>query len=113
MELGGKCPMVWDKTVSFEHAAYKAVFGRFVNAGQICIGVDHIFVHESQIDQAIQCILKHIKQNFGIEANNRKSQTFKDSVGALINKNSLDRLRNMIETCDGEIVLGGVDTIDE
>lgn len=29
LELGGKSPMIWDKSVSFEHAAYKLAFAKF------------------------------------------------------------------------------------
>lgn len=53
LELGGKSPMIWDKSVSFSHAAYKTVFAKFQTAGQACISVDYLLVHESQVDRAI------------------------------------------------------------
>lgn len=47
LELGGKCPVIVDETAKIGPAINRILFGKFFNCGQTCIGVDHIFVHES------------------------------------------------------------------
>lgn len=45
LELGGKCPTIIDETASLEAAVNRSLTGRFLNCGQTCVGVDHIYVH--------------------------------------------------------------------
>lgn len=47
LELGGKCPQIVDIGADVDYAAYKCAAGKFQNAGQTCIGVDYVLVHES------------------------------------------------------------------
>lgn len=47
LELGGKCPVIVDETANISTAVNRILFGKFLNCGQTCIGVDHVFVHES------------------------------------------------------------------
>jgi acyl-CoA reductase-like NAD-dependent aldehyde dehydrogenase len=46
LELGGKHAMVVAKDAPLERAAKAAVWGRFANSGQICVGVERCLVHE-------------------------------------------------------------------
>jgi len=32
-----------------ESAVKRVIFGKFLNCGQTCVGVDHVYVHESRI----------------------------------------------------------------
>jgi aldehyde dehydrogenase (NAD+) len=45
LELGGKCPVIIDETANIENAVKRIIFGKFLNCGQTCVGVDHVFVH--------------------------------------------------------------------
>lgn len=47
LELGGKCPVIVDQTAVIDTAVNRVLVGKFLNCGQTCIGVDHIYVHES------------------------------------------------------------------
>jgi acyl-CoA reductase-like NAD-dependent aldehyde dehydrogenase len=47
LELGGKNPMVVLADADIEKAAQGAVRGAFVGAGQACIAIERIFVHQS------------------------------------------------------------------
>jgi len=47
LELGGKSPMIVDKSSDVEFAAMKAAFGAFFNSGQTCIRPDYVLVDES------------------------------------------------------------------
>lgn len=46
LELGGKHSMVVAPDAPLERAAKAAVWGRFANSGQICVGVERCLVHE-------------------------------------------------------------------
>jgi aldehyde dehydrogenase (NAD+) len=46
LELGGKSPLIVDETSDVRLAAERAVWGKFVNAGQTCIAPDYVVVHE-------------------------------------------------------------------
>jgi aldehyde dehydrogenase (NAD+) len=47
LELGGKSPAIVDRTANLDEAAKKVAWGKFFNAGQICIAPDYVLVDES------------------------------------------------------------------
>ena len=47
LELGGKSPVVVGKDADIARAAKWIVWGKGLNAGQICVAPDHVFVHQS------------------------------------------------------------------
>jgi acyl-CoA reductase-like NAD-dependent aldehyde dehydrogenase len=47
LELGGKDPMIVFEDAPLERAVNAAVYGAFVNAGQVCVSVDRIYVQRS------------------------------------------------------------------
>jgi len=47
LELGGKCPVIIDKTANLPGAARRVSMGRYMNGGQTCIAADHLYVHNS------------------------------------------------------------------
>ncbi len=50
LELGGNAGVIVDKTANVDEAVKKNVIGSFVYAGQVCIKVQRIYVHESIYD---------------------------------------------------------------
>ncbi len=58
LELGGKAPLVVLPDADLERAANAVVFGGFANAGQICVGVERVYVHESQYDDVVTRIVQ-------------------------------------------------------
>ena len=44
LELGGKSPVIVDKSANVDLAAKRIVFGKFINAGQTCVAPDYILV---------------------------------------------------------------------
>jgi acyl-CoA reductase-like NAD-dependent aldehyde dehydrogenase len=47
LELGGKNPMLVLQDANLEAAVYGAVQGCFASAGQVCVSIERIYVHES------------------------------------------------------------------
>ncbi len=54
LELGGKSPAVIDRSFPLATAVERIMFIKQFNAGQICLNVDYVFVHESQVEAFIE-----------------------------------------------------------
>ena len=65
LELGGKSPVVVDKSADIEQAAKTIAWGKFINAGQTCIAPDHIYVHSSIKQQFVQRVTTHLNAWYG------------------------------------------------
>jgi coniferyl-aldehyde dehydrogenase len=53
LELGGKCPAVISGSTDLKKSLEKCVIGKTLNAGQVCITADYIFVPEQALQQCI------------------------------------------------------------
>ena len=51
LELGGKSPVIVDKTANIRLAARRVMFGKVLNAGQTCVEPDYAFVHADVLDE--------------------------------------------------------------
>ena len=51
LELGGKSPVIVDKTANVRLAARRVMFGKVLNAGQTCVEPDYAFVHADVLDE--------------------------------------------------------------
>lgn len=47
LELGGKSPVIVDRSADLDEAAKKIAWGKFLNSGQVCIAPDYVLVDES------------------------------------------------------------------
>ena len=54
LELGGKSPILVDRTANLDDAARKLAWGKFFNSGQICISPDYLLIEESVHDEFIE-----------------------------------------------------------
>ncbi len=50
LELGGKSPTIVSKSADMKKAAQRIMMGKTLNAGQICLAPDYVFVPEGQAD---------------------------------------------------------------
>jgi acyl-CoA reductase-like NAD-dependent aldehyde dehydrogenase len=57
LELGGKDPMVVCDDADLERAANGAVWGSFMNAGQTCMAVERVYVHEAVYDRFVDLVV--------------------------------------------------------
>src|SRR5580765_8746256 len=53
LELGGKNPLIILEDADPDLAVGAAVFGAFMNSGQICMSTDRIIIHKSLADEFI------------------------------------------------------------
>jgi len=102
LELGGKNPVMLDKTSDLDMVANRICQGRFgMNAGQMCIAPEYILTDESTGKALIPKLKKSLKQFFGEHPENS------NSFGCLVNHRHFDRVKNLLEENKEKIVIGG------
>jgi acyl-CoA reductase-like NAD-dependent aldehyde dehydrogenase len=111
MELGSNSAVIVDKTANLEIAAKKSVLGGFALAGQVCISVQRVFVHESVADE-FEHLLKAeaSKLKYG---NPLEEDT---DVGPVISISEVDRIETWINEAvmkGGKVALGGIQSKDK
>lgn len=61
LENGGSDPLLVDDTVDPEWAADQAALGAFANAGQLCVAVERIYVHESIVEPFLDALVERAR----------------------------------------------------
>jgi aldehyde dehydrogenase (NAD+) len=64
LELGGKSPTIVDKSANLGAAAKRLVWGKFLNAGQICIAPDYVYVENEVKEAFLDKLKKEIETMF-------------------------------------------------
>jgi aldehyde dehydrogenase (NAD+) len=67
LELGGKCPVIVDESADLESASKRIIFGKYLNCGQTCVGVDHLYIHHSIYEKFKKVFLGELEKAFGAE----------------------------------------------
>lgn len=65
LELGGKSPTIVDKTADIKDAAAKIAWGKWQNAGQVCIAPDYLYVHDDVKDKLIEELVIQSEKIYG------------------------------------------------
>jgi aldehyde dehydrogenase (NAD+) len=99
LELGGKNPAIVAEDSPLEITARRIVWGRFMNAGQICVAPDYVLVPESQRLPFIEAAQQAITRFYGPDP--QRSQSF----GRIVNGRHFARLLSLMR--DGRIAVGG------
>ncbi len=71
LELGGKSPVIVDRTANLDEAAKKIAWGKFLNSGQICIAPDYLLVDEAIRAPFVEKLRDAIKTETGWIVNDR------------------------------------------
>ena len=90
LELGGKSPVVIDSATDIELAALRIMSGKGLNAGQICVSPDYVFVPEEKLESFLKAATRVVSEQFPTIANN-------DDYGSIINRRHFDRLKSYLE----------------
>jgi len=86
-----KSPTIVDETADVAAAAKKIMWGKFLNAGQICIAPDYVSVHRSQVNAFIADSKKTLLDFFGENASNSLDYT------KIVNEQHHRRLNSYLE----------------
>ena len=108
LELGGKHPMIIFKDASLERAAKAAVWGSFANCGQVCVGVERVYVENEVYDRFVELVRREMATlRQGLRPDNV-------DIGRLIFPPQLGRIVEQLEDAraKGAKVFGG-EVLDE
>lgn len=91
LELGGKSPTIVDDTANLKKAAKKIAWGKFLNAGQICVSPDYILVKKDISDKLIAEIKQQIHSFYSHAPATSKSYS------RIVNDRHFNRLLGLLE----------------
>jgi aldehyde dehydrogenase (NAD+) len=98
LELGGLSPAIVCKSADIDLAAKSIIFSKFLNAGQICLSVNHVFVDPSVHDEFAQRLEYWCSRFLGGQL------TIDAAIGS---HKHFDRLTNLLRNTTGKIAYGG------
>ena len=90
LELGGKSPVIIGSSANIEVSARRIMFNKTLNAGQICLAPDYVFVQESIKDSFIQACQDETSKFYDKLLDN-------NSYTSVVNAHHYDRLISHIE----------------
>lgn len=77
LELGGKSPVIVDRTADLDEAARKIAWGKFFNSGQICIAPDYLLVDSAIREPFVEKLKRAIVRESGVIVNDRHAARVK------------------------------------
>lgn len=92
LELGGKCPAIIGADYDLLDAAGKIVGARFLNGGQLCLSVDHVWVPKAQQAALLQLIGAIIEKMFFVEG-----ELQLDRLPRMVDARNFARVKGYIE----------------
>ncbi len=105
LELGGNAPVIIDESANLEKSVERTAFGAFTHAGQVCISVQRVFVHEKLFDEWTKKFVEKAKK---LKTGNPLDETTELSV--MIDEKAAEKAAGWIrEAADfgAEILCGG------
>lgn len=101
LELGGKSPVIVDKTANLDVAARRIVWGKLLNVGQTCIAPDYLLVHSAVAEELISRIKQYITKFYGQDVQQNAD------YGRIVNERQVQRLADIIDRDRDKVVMGG------
>lgn len=105
LELGGNAPLVILDDADLGTAVDAAVFGKFLNQGQICIAINRIIVDERLHDRFVERYVQRVRK---LKAGDPKDPDV--VIGPIINSQQFNKIMGLIESAKREgatLALGG------
>lgn len=98
LELGGKSPVIVDRTANVAEAARKIAWGKFYNSGQVCIAPDYLLVDESIRDEFLDKLRASI------------AHFYKESRSMIVNERHAARVKRLVDDAvarGANVAMGG------
>lgn len=90
LELGGKSPVVVGRSVDMEKTTDSIMTGKMLNAGQICLAPDYVFVPEERLEEFVSASQKSVAKMYPTLLDN-------PDYTSVINQRHFERLNGYIE----------------
>jgi acyl-CoA reductase-like NAD-dependent aldehyde dehydrogenase len=109
IEAGGKDAFIVDEDADVDAAADAALWGACSNAGQTCIGVERVYVHERVYDEFLSSLLEKAREL-------RADESVEAKIGPITMPSQLGVIRSHIDDAlarGGRALLGGPEAVGE
>ncbi|KAI0383206.1 aldehyde dehydrogenase [Hypomontagnella monticulosa] len=101
LELGGKNPSFISKSTDLALAARRLMWGKTINAGQVCLSQNYVAVQKDLVEDFI----KHLNATYNeFYPNGPKAS---QDYARIVNERQFDRIKNLLDSTNGKIVMGG------
>jgi len=101
LELGGKSPAFVDDCPNMERAVKRLLWGKFQNAGQICVAPDYILCTKKVETRLVPMMKKILNDWHG------KNPSNMEHYGKIVSARHFERLQGLLEKTKGTIAIGG------
>lgn len=101
LELGGINPAIVTKNADPHLVARRMLWGKTVNAGQVCTSQNYLLVDRSLVPRLAKELKKAYKEFYP------KGAKESPDYSRIINKGHFHRLKSMLENSKGKVLLGG------
>ncbi len=105
LELGGNAGVIVDRDADLDYAAQRVITGAFAYAGQVCISVQRVYIHEEVFDAFAQKLV-------AAAGNIRRGDPADDSttLGPMIDDRAVNRIHDWVRAAEkdgAKILIGG------
>ena len=99
LELGGKSPVIVDRTTNIEVAAKRIAWGKSLNAGQTCIAPDYLLIHREVKEAFVEAFKRAIVKLHGEDVQESKHYV------CMVSDKAFERVSGYLN--DGTVRSGG------
>ena len=89
LELGGKSPVIVSDSSNIDITARRVMFNKTLNAGQICLAPDYVYVHETEKDNFIEACKNQVNEFYS-------DLKYNPDYTSVINQKHYDRLNGLL-----------------
>ncbi|OAA74020.1 Aldehyde dehydrogenase NAD(P)-dependent [Cordyceps fumosorosea ARSEF 2679] len=107
LELGGRGPAIVTARADVDLAARRIANVKFLNSGQVCVGVNHVFVDPKVKAPFLAALAKYFDKYLGGGHAAGASTVNPGHVTNIINDRHYNRLEGLLEKSSGNIIYGG------
>ena len=107
LELGGRNPAIITKKANIHLAARRLLWSKTMNAGQVCISQNYTLIDKDVMPTFIAEMKSAFAEFFPKGAKNNPDYS------KIVNRRAFDRLKKMLDSTSGKIVLGGTMDAEE
>ena len=101
LELGGKSPVIVERSADIKKTAMRIIWGKLMNAGQTCVAPDYILVDQCIEEKLVEALIESINQLYSLNIKENKD------YGKIINERHFKRIVSLIDDPSITLLYGG------
>jgi len=101
LELGGKSPAIIDEGTDIAIAAKRIMWGKLMNAGQVCVTTDYVLCVNKKRDEFVEHCKKAVNEMYGPDPAKHAD------YGRIVNRRHFDRVIKVLAATNGTKALEG------